>query len=66
MAKKAVLVKVTFVTRVIVDSDYEDKVGYEVDFINEVADNIIKKINNGETAENVESITDDLECPYED
>ena len=63
MAKKAFLVVTTFVTRVVVDEDLENENNYN-ELVEKTADNIIAKINNGETSESIEAIRNDDEMPY--
>ena len=58
--KIAKIVRIQFVTRVIVDElDSEDFV------IAKATKNIQEKIHNGEVAENVENIFEDKEQPYD-
>lgn len=60
MAKVAKIVVVSLATRVIVDSDATDEQ------IMSIADEHFKDmINNAETLQNVVSIYDDEECPYD-
>lgn len=60
MGKVAKIVVVSLATRVIVDSDATDEQ------IMPIADKHFKDmINNGETLQNVVSIYDDEECPYD-
>lgn len=58
MAKKALLVSVNFITRVVVDEANEDEL------LNQVSNNLIAKIQNNEVSENIDNIKEDTECPY--
>ena len=58
MAKVAKLVKVSFVTRVVVDENESDE------NIFEKARTELKQKADEEMFENLESIEDDIECPY--
>lgn len=61
--KKAKLVQVVFTTRVIVDEDNYGTYDYNK-MVGDVADNLMKHIENCEVEENIETIFDDEECPY--
>jgi hypothetical protein len=59
MGKVAKLVTVSFITRVVVDETMSD------DDILEYSKDSFKEKVNWELSENLESIVDDEECPYE-
>lgn len=59
MAKKALLVTVTFITRIVVDDDATDEAISE-----SVKPNLLEKIFNNEIGENTTKVIKDLECPY--
>lgn len=61
--KKAKLVQVVFTTRVIVDENENGNFDYGK-MVGDVANNIMKRIENNEVEENIETIFDDEECPY--
>ena len=61
--KKAKLVQVVFTTRVIVDENENGTYDYNK-MVGDVADNLLKRIENCEVEENIETIFDDDECPY--
>jgi hypothetical protein len=59
--KIAKLVTVEFITRVVVDVDASEGVIAE-----QAGANIIKRIHNQETAENISEVRDDIECPVDE
>lgn len=60
MSKKAKLVTISLMTRVIVDEDATDE-----QILDAAKSNFLDKINNNELMENLDEIVDDNECPYE-
>lgn len=61
--KKAKLVQVVFTTRVIVDENENEEYDYGK-MVGDVSNNLMKRIENCEVEENIETIFDDEECPY--
>lgn len=61
--KKAKLVQVVFTTRVIVDENENEEYDYGK-MVSDVTNNLMKRIENCEVEENIETIFDDEECPY--
>jgi len=58
--KVAKLITVTFITRVIVDSNASDEQIFEKGRVS------LKQKANEEMFENLESIEDDIDCPYDE
>lgn len=63
--KKAKLVQVVFTTRVIVDENENGAYDYDK-MVGDVSNNLLKRIENNEVEENIETIFDDDECPYDE
>ena len=64
--KKAILVTTILKTRIIVDNDfdiYSDELSE--DQLEDVTGNYIAQLNNGELVDNIETITEDEEHPYD-
>ena len=64
MAKKAFLVQITFLSRVVVEVNKSGEVTNWDDLVSQVEDSIITKIQNNETEENIETTFLDEEVPY--
>lgn len=62
--KKAKLVQVVFTTRVIVDENENGNFDYEK-MVADTKSNLLARINNDEVEENIETIFDDDECPFD-
>lgn len=58
--KKARLVKIELITRVVADSDASDE-----ELVELASSGFIQKLQNGEALDNLVDIVDDTECPYE-